>query len=118
MQHYQGSCQCGAVTFEADLDLAGAITCNCSRCRRLGSVFAFTPASGFRQTAGEGGLTVYRFNKQVIDHMFCPTCGIEPFGLGTAPDGSAVVAVNVRCLDGVDAHELAKTAHHYDGASA
>lgn len=117
MPRYTGSCQCGAVAFEADLDLDAAITCNCSRCRRLGSIFAFTPASGFVQTRGEGALTTYRFNRQVIDHMFCPVCGIEPFGKGTGPDGAATVAVNVRCLDGVDAHALAKTAHHYDGAS-
>lgn len=117
VQHYHGSCQCGAVAFEADLDLDQAVTCNCSRCRRLGSVFAFTPEAGFLQTKGAGSLTEYRFNKMVIAHQFCPVCGIEPFGMGTAPDGSAVVAVNVRTLDGVDAHALAKVAHHYDGAS-
>ncbi len=36
--------------------------------------------------------------------------------MGQNPDGSRVVAVNVNCLDGVDARALA--AHHYDGASA
>lgn len=116
MQHYQGSCQCGAVQFEADLDLDGAITCNCSRCRRLGAVLAFTPASGFHQTAGADGMAEYRFNKNVIAHRFCPTCGIETFAMGQTPDGTPIVAVNVNCLEGVDPRALATLS--VDGASA
>ena len=38
-----GSCQCGAVAFEADVDISTPVTCNCSRCQRLGSRLAFTP---------------------------------------------------------------------------
>jgi len=49
-QHYKGSCQCGAVTFETDVDLDNTITCNCSRCQRLGSVLAFTPRAFRRLT--------------------------------------------------------------------
>lgn len=115
--HYHGSCQCGAIAFEADLDLDGPITCNCSRCRRLGSVLVFAPATAFRQTRGEGEASVYRFNREVIEHLFCPVCGIESFARGIAPDGSVMVAVNTNCLDGVDTHALAARAHKVDGAS-
>jgi len=117
VEHYHGSCQCGAVAFEADLDLDSPITCNCSRCRRLGSVLVFAPAGAFRQTRGEGAMSSYRFNRNVIDHLFCPVCGIESFARGTAPDGSAVMAVNANCLDGVDTRALAARAQQVDGAS-
>jgi hypothetical protein len=44
----------------------------------------------------------YQFNKHVIHHLFCSTCGIQSFAKGRGPDGSEMVAINARCLDGVD----------------
>jgi len=115
-EHYRGGCHCGAVRFEVDLDLASTITCNCSRCRRLGIVLAFAPRAAFTLQSGEASLTEYRFNKRVIRHLFCSTCGIESFAHGTGPDGGEVAAVNVNCLDDVDPAEL--HSHAYDGRSA
>lgn len=115
VQHYCGSCQCGAVRFEADLDLDHTVTCNCSRCGRLGSILAFTPAAAFKLLSGEGAMSEYLFNTRKIHHLFCATCGIEPFGQAQGPDGTDMVAVNVRCLDGVDLKALTPT--EYDGAS-
>ncbi len=112
-QHYSGSCQCGAVAFEADLDLDRTVTCNCSRCRRLGSVLTFTPASDFRLNS-DGTTTEYRFNREAISHRFCPVCGIQPFAFGEK-DGAKMVAVNVNCLDGVDARAL--DSQHVNGAA-
>jgi hypothetical protein len=113
---YHGSCQCGAVRFSAELDLDKAVTCNCSRCQRMGFVLAFAPEDKFTLEAGEGATTEYLFNKHAISHRFCATCGVEAHALGTNPDGSRVVAVNVNCLDGVDPRAV--KAFHYDGASA
>jgi hypothetical protein len=118
MQHYKGSCQCGAVTFEADLDLDRTVTCNCSRCQRLGSVLTFTPRDKFQLKSGEDNLTEYRFNKRRIQHLFCKTCGIEGFGYGSMPDGTPMTAVNVNCLEGVEPRELALKSKHHDGRSA
>ncbi len=115
VQHHTGSCQCGAVAFEADLDLDQTITCNCSRCRRLGSVLSAASGDRFTLLRGEDNLTEYQFNKHVIYHLFCKTCGIQPFARGKGKDGSAMVMVNVNTLDGVDARALHP--HHYDGRS-
>jgi hypothetical protein len=38
--------------------------------------------------------------------MFCATCGIQSFSRGRGPDGKEMVAINVRCLDGVDPDSL------------
>ncbi|MRX50620.1 GFA family protein [Paracoccus sp. S-4012] len=111
-RHYTGSCQCGAISFEVDADLDNTVTCNCSRCRRLGSVLTFVPADAV--TFLRDGSTEYRFNRKVIGHHFCPVCGIQTHGLGEM-DGKPIVAVNVNCLEGVNARELPSRA--MDGAS-
>lgn len=116
VEHYTGSCQCGAVAYEVDVDISAPIACNCSRCRRLGSVLAFAPRSAFTLLRGERATTDYRFNKHVIHHLFCTTCGIESYALGQRPDGAEMVAINVNCLDGVDPRSL--DLELVDGASA
>jgi hypothetical protein len=56
-----------------------------------------------------------RFNKQVIAHKFCAKCGIGPYALGTDPQGNAMAAINVRCLEGVDLGALKRAP--FDGRS-
>jgi len=112
-RRYAGSCQCGAVAFEANLDVSEPIACNCSRCQRLGSVLAFAPPESFTLLRGEDALTEYLFNRNVIRHQFCRTCGVQPFAYGVGPDGSPMVAINVNCLDGVDPRAL--PVRVYDG---
>jgi hypothetical protein len=115
-QKYAGGCQCGAVRYEVSVDLDSTITCNCSRCGRLGSILTFAPKESFTLLAGEGAMTDYQFNRHVIHHLFCTTCGIQSFARGTGPNGAEIIAVNVRCLDGVDAEALSPQA--FDGRSA
>ncbi len=106
-QTYTGGCQCGQVRYEVQMELGEVISCNCSRCGRLGSLLAFAPAAQFKLLSERSALTQFEFNKHVIQHQFCSTCGIQPFAEGTNPrDGVAMAAVNVRCLDGVDIDSL------------
>lgn len=105
-QKHAGSCHCGAVTFEATLSLDNLVTCNCSLCGRTGNIMAFMPATQFTLLSGEENLADYQFNKKVIHHLFCKTCGVRPFGRGTAADGSETVALNVRCLNDIDVFSL------------
>lgn len=107
--HYQGGCQCGAVSYEVDVSLDNTITCNCSRCQRMGFVLAFTPLQNFRLHSGEEKLTEYLFNKNAIQHLFCSICGVESFARGAMPDGTKIVAINVNCLEGVDPRALDST---------
>ncbi len=107
MKRYAGSCHCGRVRFEATLDLARVLSCNCSYCIRRGSLLGFTTPDRFTLAKGEDVLTEYRFNTRNIRHLFCKVCGMESFARGTGPDGAEMVAVNVRCLEGVEPGALA-----------
>lgn len=108
-QHYRGGCQCGAVAYEVDVDIDTVIACNCSRCMPMGFRLAFAAREKFDLKSGEGATTEYLFNKHAIRHLFCATCGVQSFALGTAPDGTEMAAINVNCLEGVDARTLAPT---------
>jgi hypothetical protein len=113
-QTYNGGCQCGAVRYEVAADLDNVISCNCSRCGRLGMLLTFAPAGDFKLLAGETATTEFKFNKNVIQHLFCSTCGVQSFARGKRPsDGSDVIAINVRCLDDVDPDSI--TAKKVDG---
>lgn len=114
-QTFTGSCHCGAVRYEADAEIAGVVACNCSICSKKGTLLAFTGEEDFRLIEGAEKLAEYRFNKHVIGHMFCTTCGVEPFARGVRPDGVRMVALNVRCLDGVEFDTL--PVRHFDGRS-
>lgn len=108
-QTYTGSCQCGAVAIEVDVDLDMTRTCNCSRCQRLGAVWAYAPLDKLRVLRGEDALTTFTFNRKLGQHKFCKICGIEPFATGT------IAVINVNCLDGVDPRAL--NSEHADGRS-
>jgi hypothetical protein len=97
--------------------LSGVVlACNCSMCGKKGTLLSFVPDANFKLLSGEETLTKYQFNKRVIDHLFCSTCGVTSFARGKKPDGTAMTAINTRCLDGVDVQKL--NVQHVDGAGA
>jgi hypothetical protein len=115
MANYTGSCHCGAVKYSVEMELGKVIACNCSICSKSGTLLAFVPVDKFQQLAGDDALTPYTFNKHVIIHNFCKTCGIKSFARGKKPDGTEMVAINTRCLDGVNVFDLEVT--QFDGRS-
>ena len=97
------------------MDLGKVISCNCSMCGEEGhAAHASCRPTHFTLMSGEGDLTSYQFNKNVIDHLFCKTCGVTSFARGKKGD-QPMVAINARCLDGVDVEKL--DVQHFDGAS-
>ena len=102
----KGSCHCGKVKFEAEVETSKAMACNCSMCQRKGTLLSFVPADKFKLLSGQDNLTDYTFNKKTIHHTFCKTCGVTAFASGSMPDGSAMKAINVRCIDGIDLEKV------------
>ena len=115
---YEGSCHCGRVAFEleADSPIESAMDCNCSLCRRRGSLLAFFPRGQLTLKTPEANMATYTFNRHAIRHHFCPNCGIGVFGEAVDPrTGEPTAAVNVRVLPAVDPAALKVTM--FDGAS-
>lgn len=103
MKTYTGGCHCGAVRYEVDTDLAETMVCNCSHCHKKGFILHFAPKVNFRLLKGGDNLTAYHFNKNIIHHQFCKTCGVESF---STSDTYEKMMINVRCLDDVDTDTL------------
>lgn len=98
---FHGSCKCGTVHFEADIDWSrGTTKCNCTSCwkRRWWSVKVkpeqFRPLSGDDALSQKGG--------------FCRNCGVTPYAEveAAAWNDGAYVALNVATLDDLDPREL------------
>jgi hypothetical protein len=131
---YRGSCHCGTVRFECEIDLAPegqrsppprpgvwwttTFRCSCSYCRKTRFWKAFVPPEHFRLLAGEEALGDYRFGPAHIHHRFCPTCGLHPFASASFDVmGGDFHAVNISCLDDATPEELAAAPITYeDGA--
>jgi hypothetical protein len=112
---YKGSCHCGKVAYDVDGEIDQVTQCNCSICTKRGYLFWFVPRANLHLQSAESDLSTYTFNRHNIQHKFCPTCGVAPFGLGTDGKGNAMAALNVRCLEGVDPAALKIVA--FDGRS-
>ena len=99
---YKGSCHCGKVAYDVDGEIDQVTQCNCSICSKRGYLLWFVPRANLHLRAAESDLSTYTFNRHNIQHKFCPTCGVAPFGLGTDGKGNAIAAMNVRCFESVD----------------
>jgi hypothetical protein len=112
---HSGSCHCGRIRFEAEGDIGSALACNCSICQRKGSLLWFVPRPALRLLTPEEDTATYLFNEHVIQHRFCPTCGIHAYGEAPAPSGELMAAINIRCLEGIDLQAIPVT--NFDGRS-
>jgi hypothetical protein len=99
---YTGSCHCGRIRFRVQGDIDSGLACNCSICQRKGSLLWFAPRDRFELLTPEENASVYLFNKHVIRHRFCPTCGIHPYAEAVGPGGVPTVAINLRALEDFD----------------
>jgi hypothetical protein len=112
---FSGGCHCGQVRYDVTASLSSVVECNCSICAKRGALWTFVKPEHFALRAGSDELVDYQFNKKIIHHLFCAQCGVGSYSRGVGPGGQEMIAINVRCLDGVDVSTLATK--HFDGRS-
>ena len=119
---YHGSCICGAVKFEADIDFSkGTGKCNCTICRKLRFWGFHVKPADFRllsdtsSEVNEAELTTdYIYKSPAVHQLFCKKCGVHAYHRGDIPEvGGAFVSVNVACIDDIEHEELAELKVRY-----
>jgi hypothetical protein len=102
MMNVQGSCHCGQITYEAEIDPEKVSLCNCTDCQMLtGSAFRVSvqaPAATFRLLTGEPRVYI-----KIADsgsrrrHSFCANCG-APVSASADSDAPPTYSLRVGCL--------------------
>jgi hypothetical protein len=109
----QGSCLCGDVRWRFAGEPDGATACNCTACRRYGTLWAY--ACEGDGIAVEGPAQPFVRGK-ALSFNFCPRCGCVAYwrGLRTDEQGRRRIAVNLRLAENPD--EVAQIPiDHFDG---
>jgi hypothetical protein len=98
----KGTCHCGAVEFELELrnGLEGIKRCDCSLCRRKGSIMASVPIENLVVIKGKEHLSIYQWKTKIAEHYFCKICGI--YTHHKKRSNPEEFAFNIACVEGVN----------------
>lgn len=93
-----GTCHCGSVHWKFTQMPESATACNCTVCRRYGTLWAYGHEG---EDITVSGTTTAYVRGDSIGFHFCPTCGNVAYwrALKTNPEGRRRIAVNLRLTD-------------------
>jgi hypothetical protein len=111
----EGSCLCAAVRVAVARRPRSVTQCNCSVCRRYGTLWAYYRRAAVTITAPRGGLTSFSVKKGGLRFVRCTTCGcVVSWERRREPD--ARMGVNARLLDHAAIAEVPISVLDGDGA--
>lgn len=100
---HTGSCLCGDVKFEVELDLSNGSRCNCTICTKLGATGSVVKPAAFKLLTPESTLAWFTRAPEFGCRYFCARCHIYCFGKGHLAElGGDYVSVNLNAIDGFD----------------
>lgn len=109
----KGSCHCGAVTFEIADTPSQLVSYTCSICRRLATLWAYSPPLKINLNAPEGATLTYVYGDKELRFHTCNTCGCTTHWSAI---GSERFSVNMRLVDPADIEKI--PIRHFDGADS
>ena len=106
MRTETGTCHCGAVEFEVDLEngFENVRRCNCSICSRKGAIMAGVPLERLRVVKGADELSIYQWNTKIAKHYSCSICVVYTHHQRRSVPTE--YGFNVACITGIDMTDI------------
>jgi hypothetical protein len=95
----QGTCLCQAVQLGVTRRPRQVTQCNCSVCRRYGTLWAYFRRSAVSITAPRGGLQKYVIRRGGLAFVRCASCGCVIYWDGPSRSPDRRMGINTRLLD-------------------
>jgi len=92
-------CHCGAVRVEVPRKPRRLTNCNCSICRRYGTLWAYYKMSEVRVVNAPGATSEYSWGDKALRFVRCATCGCITHWEHIQPTETSKIGVNARNFD-------------------
>jgi hypothetical protein len=113
----KGKCHCGQVTYEFTEKPEYAIRCNCSICRRLGTLWIYADASTITLKGVDNTNTVsYSHGDMELDFRTCKGCGTSILWQSVETPGKGRMALNLNMAELEDIYNVPMRL--FDGAES
>ena len=93
------ACHCGAVRLEVARRPRQLTDCNCSICRRYGSLWAYYTRKTARLQSPEDTVSRYVWGDGKIEFCFCKTCGCITHHERVEKTSDSMIGVNARMME-------------------
>ena len=90
------TCHCGAVRVEVPRRPRTLTNCNCSICRRYGTLWAYYKSSEVRVIGAVGATSAYVWGDKMLRFVRCTTCGCVTHWELIRPKDDGKMGVNAR----------------------
>lgn len=90
------TCHCGAVRIEIPRRPRSLTNCNCSICRRYGTLWAYYKAAEVRVDGAPSSTSAYAWGDKRLRFVRCSTCGCITHWERIHPTADSRVGVNAR----------------------
>jgi hypothetical protein len=90
------TCHCGSVTIEVAHAPSVLTNCDCSICRRYGTLWAYYQGNEVQISCKEGTTSTYAWGKRSLRFVRCNVCGCVTHWEPTDPKRGPRVGVNAR----------------------
>ncbi len=110
----EASCHCGAVTIQVPTRPERLTSCNCSICRRLGTLMAYYRPDEVVISCAAGATVPYIWGDKTLALHHCKICGCTTHWESLDPNQRERMGVNARLFDPAEIEGV--RIRHFDGA--